>query len=258
MPRLKLTLSYVGTYYHGWQTQSCRGSKDQSLPTIQSILEEAVSYIIGYHVHIHGSGRTDSGVHADGQVAHLDIPEDKQNLDWQCALHALLPPDIRIVDFEFVSKAFHAQHNAIKKIYAYRLWLCQKYTPPHMYPFVWSCGRLDIQAMDEASRCLVGIHDFSSLQNRGTTQKSTVRNVYAIYRQPVGILSIDEHELVWFFEANGFLKQMVRNMIGLLVMVGRGRIKPQEIPILLNSDIRNHTILTAPAHGLTLKNVLYS
>lgn len=255
MPRLKFTLAYIGTAYHGWQTQLRK--EHPPLPTVQTVLENIFASLIGHVVHIHAAGRTDAGVHAEGQVFHVDVPESKMNMDWQQVLNNILPWDIRIINYEQVINSFHAQHDAIQKLYAYRLWLYHRYTPPHLYPFVWSCGKLDLEKMDEASTYLLGTHDFSSLQNRGTKLISTIRTVTAIYREPRTMLKSDEYELIWFFQANGFLKQMVRNMMGLLVLVGRGKISPETIPYILQSQDRRHSAPTAPAHGLTLKSVCY-
>ena len=106
MPRLKLTIAYVGTQYHGWQTQALKNASP--LPTIQNIIEDAVAHVLGERVHVHGAGRTDAGVHAEAQVAHLDIPESRARMDWQLALNTLLPRDIRIADAVLVPDTFHA------------------------------------------------------------------------------------------------------------------------------------------------------
>lgn len=256
MPRLKLTLAYVGTAYHGWQTQARKNGPP--LVTIQSLVEAAVAHILGAPVHVHGAGRTDSGVHADAQVAHLDIPESRIGLDWQLALNTSLPRDIRIVEAVVVPNNFHAQHSAIRKTYEYRLWLSRRYTPPKVYPFVWACGPLDVARMDEAAGYLLGRQDFASLKNAGTDLVSTVRTMIAIERTPQGILSAEQMELVWTFEADGFLKQMVRNSMGLLVAAGFGKLKPEDVPAILHSCDRRKAPITAPARGLTLKKVWYS
>lgn len=256
MPRLKLTLAYVGTAYHGWQTQ--RRKDLLELPTIQSTLENIISSIVGESVHVCGSGRTDSGVHAEGQIAHVDIPESKQKLDWQLLLNKNLPTDIQVVSSSYVEDSFHAQHDAIQKLYIYRLWLNQRYTPPMLHPFVWSCGDIDLEAMDKASSFLLGTHNFASLQNSGTKLLSTVRTISAIYREPsCSFLLHNDQEITWFFQADGFLKQMVRNIMGLLISVGRRKISPENIPIILALKDRRHSAPTAPAHGLTLKKVFY-
>lgn len=259
MARLKLTIAYVGTDFHGWQTQA---RKDKVVPTIQSVLEARMERICGQPVHVHGSGRTDAGVHAEAQVAHVDVPDTKARLDWQMALNTSLPPSIRIVEAALAPDDFHAQRHAIRKVYEYRLWLSQRYTPPWLHPFVWACGPLDVARMDEAARLLVGRHDFASLRNAGTDVLSTVRTIVSISRRPSGPLPPAVAEgravLTWRFEADGFLKQMVRNSMGLLVAVGRGKLDAAEIPAILAAGDRRRAPATAPAHGLTLKKVWYS
>lgn len=256
MPRLKLTIAYVGTQYHGWQTQARKNAAN--LPTIQNIVEDAVAHVLGERVHVHGAGRTDAGVHAEAQVAHLDIPESRARMDWQLALNTLLPRDIRIADAVLVPDTFHAQHSAVRKTYEYRLWLSRRYTPPQLYPFVWACGPIDVARMDEAARHLLGRQDFASLRNAGTDLHTTVRTILSITRTPDGPLPADCLELVWRFEADGFLKQMVRNIMGLLVAVGRGKLEPADIPGILEACDRRTAPLTAPACGLTMKKVWYN
>lgn len=255
MPRLKLTIAYVGTQYHGWQTQARKNAAP--LPTIQNIIEDAVEHVLGARTHVHGAGRTDAGVHAEAQVAHLDIPESRAGMDWQLALNTLLPRDIRIAKAVLVPSAFHAQHSAIRKTYEYRLWLSRRYTPPQLYPFVWSCGPVDVARMDEAAAALLGTHDFASLKNAGTDLQSTVRTVLSVSRSPAGPLPEGCLELTWRFEADGFLKQMVRNMMGLLVAVGQGKLESAAIRGILESRDRRVAPLTAPACGLTMKKVWY-
>ncbi len=256
MPRLKLTIAYVGTAYNGWQAQNRKNTTP--LPTIQTFIENAVAHILGEQVHVHAAGRTDSGVHADAQVAHLDIPENRTSLNWQQALNTLLPHDIRITDVCSVPPSFHAQRDALRKTYEYRLWLSRKYTPPKLFPFVWACGPVDVASMDEASSYLLGRHDFASFKNTGTNLHSTVRTLFNISRTPEGQLSTDCTELVWMFEADGFLKQMVRNIIGLLVAVGQHRLAPAEVISVLESKDRRSAPPTAPAQGLTMKRVWYA
>ncbi len=254
--RLKLTIAYVGTHYHGWQVQTPPAG---ALTTVQGLLEQAASHVAGRTVHVHGSGRTDSGVHADGQVAHVDIPASRRCVDWQLALNTLLPHDIRIANAEEAPLGFHAQYSAKRKRYVYRLWLSRRYTPPKLYPFVWSCGPVNVSRMLEAARRLEGEHDFASLKNQGSEILSTVRTMYSVRCIPEGLSGYceGEREIDWSFEANGFLKQMVRNTMGLLVAVGRGKMDPEAVSRLLQARDRRHLGTTAPAKGLTLAAVDY-
>ncbi len=250
MPRIKLIIAYVGTDFHGWQTQAAPPGQ-QEQPTIQSAIMRAVTELTGRRIHVHGAGRTDSGVHARRQVAHMDAPDLR--IDWQMALNTRLPPSIRIVAAEEVDPRFHAQHSAVGKTYRYALWLDRRFTPPHLYPFVWNCGPLDEDAMLAAAGSLQGRHDFSAVRNAGTEVDSAVRTVTLVAREPVR----KEFLRVWRFEADGFLKQMVRNMMGLLVRVGQHKVPVEEVAAILARGDRRHAGVTAPARGLCLHRVRY-
>ncbi len=259
MPRLKLTLAYVGTHYHGWQIQAWK--EKEHPPTVQAFLERAVSHVAGRPTHVQGAGRTDAGVHADAQVAHCDIPEDRVKVRWQLALNTLLPKDIRVLDARIVPNTFDACSDAKRKAYTYSLWLEQLCIPPKLYPFVWACGPLDLTLFEASVPYLVGTHDFASLQNAGTPHKSTVRTLYSITcfptRTPVSALPRQYSLIDVRFEANGFLKQMVRNLVGLMVACGKGRFSPEDIPYLLASGDRRKAPFTAPPQGLTLSKIWY-
>ncbi len=255
MPRLKLTLAYVGTHYHGWQIQAWK--EQENPPTVQAKMEEVVSHIVGTHVHVLAASRTDSGVHADAQVAHCDIPEQKAGLDWQLALNTLLPRDIRVVEASLTRPDFNACFDAIKKAYTYRLWLSLRYTPPKLFPFVWTCGPVDVEKMDKAMGYLRGKQDFKSMQNAGTPIKTTEREIFALTRSPEGLLEEGQHGLELYFEGSGFLKQMVRNMVGLIVAAGKGKIDPDSVPEILAARDRRKAPVTAPPQGLTLSKIWY-
>lgn len=265
MPRLKLTLAYVGTHYRGWQIQAWKDRPQP--PTVQAEVEKAVNAVAARGagglapIHVQGAGRTDAGVHADAQVAHCDIPDHRAGIDWRRALNTLLPRDIRVVDACLASETFDACFSVTRKAYTYRLWLDPRFTPPRLHPFVWACGPLDMDRFDAAIPPLLGTHDFRSLQNSGTDIKTTVRTIYAIERDPVrteaGALPPGCQELCLRFESNGFLKQMVRNITGLLVACGRGKFDPEAIPGLLDACDRRLAPFTAPPQGLTLSQVWY-
>ena len=246
MPRIRLTVAYVGTRYQGWQIQG------QGL-TIQGMLEDKLTRICGELVRVHGSGRTDSGVHALAQVAHFDVPESKAHIPWQKALNAMLPDDIAILDAREAEPGFHARFSVRSKRYAYTLWTEPGYTLPERAPFVWSVRGLDFAAMDRAAAVLAGTHDFSAFQNAGTEIKGTVRTLEPILRAP------GRHPVEWVFrfQADGFLKQMVRNLMGLLVEVGRGGLRVDEVRAILEGLDRRKAPATAPAQGLTLEEVFY-
>ncbi len=272
MPRLRLTIAYVGTHYHGWQVQARKNGDEP--PTVQAFVEKAVSHVAGCPTHVQGAGRTDSGVHAEGQTAHCDIPEDRIHVRWTLALNTLLPRDIRILDARIVPDSFDACRSVLRKKYTYSLWLNHLFTPPRLYPFVWACGPLDVSRCDAAIPFLVGTRDFASMQNAGTPHKSTVRTLFSIRRRPGGhfpndcsdgqgvngvfaSLREERNRLDLVFVADGFLKQMVRNLTGLLVACGRGDFDPLEIPALLESGNRRKAPFTAPPQGLCMSRIWY-
>lgn len=246
MPRLRMTIAYVGTAYKGWQIQ-------KNGETIQGVLEKCLARICQTHIRVHGSGRTDSGVHAVGQVAHCDVPEDKSHIPWQRALNAMLPPDISVLDVTAVPESFHARFSVLTKRYAYTLWTNPAFTLPQRAPYVWAVRRLDFEAMDRAALLLCGTHDFSAFQNAGTEVKGTVRTLFSVTRTR-GTLP---DEWMYTFHADGFLKQMVRNLMGLLVEVGRGSLTPQDGQRILAGCDRTAAPATAPPQGLSLEFVEY-
>lgn len=251
MPRLRLDIAYEGTAYCGWQIQA--GRADQ--PTIQGLVESVMTRVCGCPVRAFGSGRTDSGVHALGQVAHMDIPADKAGVDWMRACNALLPDDVAVTAAALVPDDFHARYSATSKTYAYSLWLNGRYVLPQRRRYVWKTGPLDMAAMDEAAKRLAGEHDFASFQNTGTPVKSTVRTVTEITRSAGAFAD----EVVWRFSADGFLKQMVRNLMGLMVEVGRGRFAPQDVDRVLAAAERSAVrYVTAPPQGLCMEHVDYA
>ena len=250
MPRLKFTLAYVGTAYSGWQIQE----KPSPPPTIQGELERALIKVCGRPVRVFGAGRTDAGVHAEAQVAHCDVPA-LHAVNWQAALNVNLPPDIRILEAQEVADTFHARRDARKKIYRYDLWRSRQVVPPRLHPFVWACGPLNVPRLDAALPLLAGMHDFRSFQNRGTEIRDTVRTVLSLTAAHPAEFGGDVLSL--YMEADGFLKQMARNITGLLVAVGQGRFDASLIPALLAARDRVQGPPTAPAHGLTLVRVDY-
>jgi tRNA pseudouridine38-40 synthase len=246
MPRIRLTLAYEGTDFCGWQIQNGQ-------PTIQGCIENALATLCGVPTRIYGSGRTDSGVHAMAQVAHMDIPDTRTHIPWQKALNAILPPSIRVIDVQTVGADFHARYASVSKTYSYTLWTNADFVLPQRRRFVWNTGPLDIPAMQEAADYIVGTHDFKSFQNLGTDVQSTMRTITAITQKQ----GITPYEVVWTLSATGFLKQMVRNIIGLLYKVGKGKIQPKETAVILEARDRRLAPATAPARGLCMEYVEY-
>lgn len=254
MPRLKLTIAYVGTNYSGWQVQLYK-TKPQPI-TIQGVLEEQLKRICGYRITTLGSGRTDAGVHADCQVVHCDIPENKKDINWQLALNTSLPHDIRVKDYVYVDDSFNALFDVERKLYTYRLWLDRRFVPPKVHPFVWDCGPIDLDKLDASIPFLSGKHDFSSMQNSGTNMKTTERTIFSITRSQASD-DPENYGIDICFEADGFLKQMVRNLTGLMVACGKGKILPENIPTILAEKDRTKAPTSAPAKGLCMTNVWY-
>jgi tRNA pseudouridine38-40 synthase len=264
MPHWKLTIAYDGSHYHGWQIQP-------GLPTIQGVLAEAIRQITGETVLPQGSGRTDTGVHALGQVASFFLKSPIPGPNLQRALNNLLPPSIRILTTETVSPEFHARHSAGRKTYEYRI-STHAICPPTLAPFTWSCTwPLDRERMHEAAQHVVGTHDFTSfaaaspdLATRsadkmeedaplGTQERSAVRTIFAS-----GWHREEEDLLIYRVTGSGFLHHMVRNLVGTFVDVGRGRTSPDALPNILAARSRPVAGPTAPPQGLFLLEVDYS
>lgn len=246
MARIRLILAYDGTDFSGWQLQP----RDR---TVQGELEKALAEILGTPPRVHGSGRTDSGVHAMGQVVHFDCSDDRQSIPWGRALNSLLPRDVRVVESSIVDEAFHSRYSALSKTYEYVLWHNRGFCLPQRRRFVWDCGPVDFGLMEAAADLLVGEHDYAAFQNVGTPVKSTVRTITEISRHE----GQTEYESLWRFAANGFLKQMVRNLMGCLVACGRGQLSLADVTTVLQGLDRNAAPATAPPQGLTLKRVEY-
>jgi len=251
MPRLRLTLAYDGSHFAGWQLQAAGKGR-----TVQGCLEEALAPLCGGPVRVHGAGRTDSGVHAVAQTAHVDVPEARAVFPWRKALNARLPDDLAVVDATIVPDAFHARFSATGKVYHYTLWTEPEYVLPWRRPYVWNVGRfgvLDVAAMDICAGLFAGYHDFAAFQNTGSVVNNTRRLVHGVARLPGG----SPQEMVWEFRAEGFLKQMVRNLMGALVAVGRGKVYPDTVRSILVRGQRRLAPATAPACGLCLYAVEY-
>ncbi|KUJ95641.1 MAG: tRNA pseudouridine synthase A [Desulfonauticus sp. 38_4375] len=244
--RLKLTLAYLGSRYGGWQLQ-------KNVSTIQGEVEKAVSTICQQPIRVHGASRTDAGVHALGQVAHFDPPQDKIAIPWQRALNGLLPKDISVVKVEEVSSDFHSRFSAKNKTYSYSFWLEPEYVLPQRYPFVWECGPLDLPRVEEGISLLQGEHDFASFMNTGTPVKSTIRNLYWLKLEPGPY----PQEIILRVKGDGFLKQMVRNIAGLVWLLGKAKVDKDFVRKLLKTPKREMWPPTAPAKGLTLEKIEY-
>ena len=245
MRNIRLLIEYNGTNYQGWQVQP-KG------PTIQGMVEEKLALITGEAVHLIGSGRTDSGVHAFGQVANFKTKSQLNIHSIQKALNSLLPPDIMIRRAEEVEEGFDARKQSKSKVYEYRI-LNRELRSAFDHEYAWHIPqKLDLEEMRKATRILIGEHDFSSFRSVGSPTRTAIRRVIRAEwkKGQDGFIRFE-------VEANGFLKQMVRAMVGTLVEVGKGKIDSEEFRKILDSRNRKEAGPTAPAHGLFLKEVKY-
>ena len=245
MRNIMLTIEYDGTNYAGWQRQP------EDL-TVQEVIESSLGEITGEEVVIYGSGRTDSGVHALGQVANFNTESRITAEQFQKGLNSVLPKDISILKSQEVPEDFHAQFSAKGKVYIYKV-LNRSYGSALLRNRVWQVPYpISIEVMNEAARALIGEHDFSAFAQAGIEVKSTVRTVISAEFRKAG-----DDLLEFTIEADGFLKRMVRLIVGTLVQVGKKRLTATEFADILNSGSKNKFVLAAPAHGLYLKEVRY-
>ncbi len=244
MRNIRLDICYDGTRYNGWQRQTSHDN------TIQGKLETALSRILGEPIEISASGRTDTGVHARGQVAnfHTESPMDCGEL--LSELRKYLPEDIGIYSCREVSPRFHARLNALEKTYQYRVWNSElPCVFDRRYVAVME-EKLDVEIMHEAAQLLLGTHDFSAFCANKKMKKSTVRTIKSFSVERVG------NEIRFTVTGNGFLHNMVRILVGTLVEVGRGERSMESIPELFGAK-REQAGFLAPGKGLCLMEVRY-
>ncbi len=255
MKKIKLLLEYDGTAYLGWQIQK-KGR------TIQGVLEEKILKITGERSKVIGASRTDAGVHALGQMAtfrteSMLLPEKIKG-----ALNALLPNDIRVLEASEVNEAFHPRDSAKRKSYFYII-ANQKESSAFLYRYAWMVQQpIDLKSMTDAAEILIGMHDFSSFKGSGSSTKGPVREIFSLVVEKLEKLdfmtiSIEGEFIEIMIEADGFLRHMVRNIVGTLVEIGRGRIPANRIKDILKSCDRRLAGPTAPANGLFLKRIMY-
>lgn len=241
----KLTIEYDGSRYHGWQRQP-------NGRTIQEEIETAIRALTGLSVRLNGSGRTDAGVHALGQTASFTCETRLSAAQLHSGLNALLPEEIVIHNCEAVPAQFHARYDAISKIYRYRILNRRVPAAIGRHYQWWIRAPLDIPAMQAAAEVLVGRQDFKSFEAAGSPRSHTVRHVMGARIQCPA-----PEQILFEIEADGFLRGMVRNIVGTLVEVGRGKMEPGRIEQIIAARDRGRAAATAPPHGLFLMRVNY-
>ena len=241
---VRITVDYIGTAYHGWQ-------KQKGLDTVQERLEKAVKSLTGEDVTVHGSGRTDAGVHAIGQVAHFCLENQSRSYNFVKGLNHFLPPDVRVLEAKTESEGFHARFSAHKKTYEYLLYEGMTDRAVYLNRAMRVWAKLDVEKMNAAAKLLEGEHDFSSFMSAGSEVSGTVRNLYELKVERVG-------ELIKITAAaNGFLYNMVRRLASVLIKVGKGELSVLDAERILALRDGNEIKDIVPACGLYLKSVEY-
>lgn len=243
MARVRLLIGYHGAKYHGWQIQ-------KTVPSIEQHITEAVEKISGQRIKVWGASRTDAGVHAIGQVAAFDEIDHRPAHIWHKALNRWTPEDINIHAVQHVDDTFHPRHHSRGKVYTYRI-STGRLRDPMGLDRSWQLQRpLDLDAMREAAKVLIGEHDFSSFQAVGCDAHSPVRRIRRILVEDEG-----RHQIKVTVEGSAFLKYMVRNVVGSLVWVGTGLRPIAWLGEAMAAHDRCQAGQTAPAQGLTLEKI---
>jgi len=244
MERIKFLLEYDGSEFSGWQVQP-------EARTVQGVLQEALTRMMGTRTGIVGSGRTDAGVHALGQVAHADVSKNIPPWNIMMGLNSSMPGDVRVIECSPASRDFHAQRSASGKLYRYTILNRPAPTAVDRYR-VWHIRQsLDLEAMRSAALLLVGQNDFAAFKSSGDNIP-TVRKLRTLQ------IDREKDRLLLYYEADGFLKHMVRNITGALVEVGLGKMTGEDVKNLLLSRSRDNAPRKAAPQGLTLMKVYYS
>ena len=244
MRKIFLILEYDGTAYAGWQLQP-------NGLAVQEVVEKALAGILGHAVRIHASGRTDAGVHARGMTAHFQTEANLPLKAFREGVNSLLPQDIAVREVREVPADFHARFSAQGKWYRYTIYQNQVRSPLAAR-FAWYLrGSLDLDLMRTAAESLVGEHDFSAFRSSGCVAKTTVRDLFSIDISP------DKDFIHIDVRGSGFLKNMVRMIVGTLVDVGKGRRPVEDVAMLVAGTDEMVCGQTAPAHGLCLQEVWY-
>ena len=251
MRNIKLTFSFDGSSYSGWQRQ-------KNAPTIQEEIEKRLSRICNTAITLHGAGRTDAGVHALAMVAHFETDSKIESEQLHRSLNSMLPPAIRITAVKEMDSNFHARFSTVAKTYIYKIDTSPIQSPFNRLYSLHVPQELSETAIGQCLQILSGTHDFASFETSGsrdksiTTGKGSVRTIHrATFQQTA------EHSWQFEFNGDGFLRHMVRNIMGTLLEVGQGRTTVEEFKTILRAKNRADAGRTAPAHGLFLKQIYY-
>lgn len=252
--RWKIVIEYVGTDYAGWQRQD-------HVKSVQQSIEEAIYKFCGQDIRIHVAGRTDAGVHAKGQVAHFDLNYGSRPLsgfDLTKAINAhLRPQPISIVNAQIADKDFHARFSALEKTYKYRI-VVRSSPPATEYGKIWHVHKeINVNAMRDATKFLIGKHDFSTFRASQCQAKSPIRNLDSLTIEEKPYDDFGGKEIIITARARSFLHHQIRNIVGTLMLVGEGKWIPEDIKTALEAKDRKEGGPTAPACGLYLVNILY-
>ena len=241
--RFLVTFSYDGTNYHGFESQV-------GYRTIEGEMNKVLSYINNKDTKIIASGRTDKGVHAIGQVGHVDIDVKITEYKLKCAMNSLLPSDIHVINTKIVDDNFHARFMVLEKAYEYKLNVGE-YTPCERNYIYQLNKKLDINLMNEAIKNFIGVHDFKSFTPNKDKRRSYVREIYDAY------ILVEKDIVTFTFIGNGFIKYQVRNMVGLLIQIGLGKKDKNCITEIFDNKNRSQGFRTAHPEGLYLVSVKY-
>ncbi len=244
MPNLLLKIRYKGTNYHGWQVQ-------KNALSVQEVLQNSIEKLYGSRLDVKGCSRTDTGVHANMYCVSFNAPFYAGDYHTISALNTFLPPDIRVYDCKEVDDAFHARYSSLGKEYVYLVHNATYQNPfysDYSYHFRYD---VDIDLINKAAKHFIGTHDFAAFCSAYSDSEDTVRTIYGLKAERDG-------ELIRFtISGNGFLYNMVRIIVGTLLMVSQGKISPDDIPEIINSKQRKNAGRTAPPQGLFLNKVFY-
>lgn len=242
--RYAITVEYDGAGYSGWQRQ-------KNALSVQEVIEDALGVLLGKKTVIIGSGRTDKGVHAIGQVAHFDSDKKLDTFRMAFALNAILPEDVKIRKMQAVSDRFHAQRSAKSKTYVYRTYVSRADSPLRKGRAVKVIPNVDVCLMRKVANSLIGEHDFRAFSSTGSPVNDYVREIYDIQ------IKQDGDEIDFYITGNGFLYNMVRIIVGTLIFIGRGKLPESTVKDMLETGNRRLGGKTFPAEGLYLYYVEY-